>query len=75
MPPWKASPVMAKVPFKQIDVRRAVKGAKAAGLAVAQVEIDPCTGRILIRAASASDSTEPSRNDLDRWLERHANSS
>lgn len=66
---------MAKVPFKQIDILRAVRGAKAAGLAVGQIEIDPCTGRILIRAASASDSSESSRNDLDRWLERHANTS
>lgn len=33
---------------KQIDVTRAVKGAVAAGLAVARIEIDQRAGRIVI---------------------------
>lgn len=33
---------------KQIDVTRAVKGAVAAGLAVARVEVDQRTGKIVI---------------------------
>jgi len=33
---------------KQIDVKRAVKGAVAAGLAVARVEVDQRTGKIVI---------------------------
>lgn len=64
---------MARVPFKQIDIRRAIKGAKAAGIAIGQIEIDPCTGRILIR--TASEDPEPARNDLDKWLKRHESSS
>ena len=34
-------------PFKQIDVTRALKGAKAAGMDVAKVEIDK-DGRIVV---------------------------
>lgn len=39
--------------FKQVDVERAAKGAKAAGLRVARIEIDR-TGKIVI-VASAGD--------------------
>lgn len=64
---------MARVPFKQIDILRAIKGAKAAGIAIGQIEIDPCTGRILIR--TTSENSEPARNGLDKWLKRHESSS
>lgn len=64
---------MARVPFRQIDILRAIKGAKAAGIAIGQIEIDPRTGRILIR--TASEGAEPARNDLDKWLKRHESSS
>lgn len=38
--------------FKQSDLTRALKGARAGGLAVARVEIDP-NGKIVMLAASA----------------------
>jgi hypothetical protein len=38
----------ARATVKQIDVTRAVKGAVAAGLAVARVEVDQRTGKIVI---------------------------
>jgi hypothetical protein len=50
--------------FKQRDVARAVRGAEAAGIRVARVDIEPSTGRISIVPAGilANDS------ELDRWL-------
>jgi hypothetical protein len=41
---------MARVPatFKQADVTRALRGAVAAGVEVARIEIDPRTGNIVI---------------------------
>lgn len=53
--------------FKQADVHRAVKGAKAAGMELGRVEIDPASGRIVLVAVGKAE--EP-RNDLDKWLER-----
>ncbi|HWK14826.1 MAG TPA: hypothetical protein VNS02_10550 [Rhizobiaceae bacterium] len=55
------------LPFKQADVLRAVKGARAAGMELGRVEIDPSTGRIVLVAAGKA---ETPRNDLDRWLEK-----
>lgn len=56
--------------FKQHDVTRAVKAAKAAGLTVTRVEIDPTTGRIVIGAGAAGE-TVPG-NEVDRWLAENA---
>ncbi len=44
--------------FKQQDVTRAVKGAKAAGMRVGRVEIDP-NGRIVILSESVAPASEP----------------
>ncbi len=55
------------IPFKQADVLRAVKGARAAGMELGRVEIDPATGRIVLVAATGAQ--EP-QNDLDLWLEK-----
>ena len=41
---------------KQIDVTRAVKGAAAAGLAVARVDVDQRTGKIVIFSDGAAGS-------------------
>ena len=37
-----------KAAFKQADVARALKGAKAGGMKTGKVEIDPVTGKIII---------------------------
>jgi hypothetical protein len=49
-----------------VDLTRAVKGAKAAGLDVTRVEIGP-DGRIVL---SAGKPAEEAANDLDKWLGR-----
>jgi hypothetical protein len=45
------------VAFRQADVSRAVKGAAAAGLAIARVEID-AAGKIVIITGAAPETTE-----------------
>lgn len=47
----------ARAAFKQSDVKRAIKGAKDAGLKAAKVEIDPLSGKIIIYTES------PAAND------------
>ena len=56
--------------FRQIDVTRALRAAKAAGLDVTRVEIDPRTGRIVIGAGTEQNSAP--RSELDEWLTGHA---
>lgn len=60
---------MARGPnlFRQTDITRALKGVRAAGVAVGRVEISR-EGRIVVFAPG----TEPAHeNDLDKWLQRH----
>lgn len=42
----------ARAAFKQADVARAIKGARAGGMEAARVEIDPVTGKIIIYTES-----------------------
>jgi len=42
--------------FKQADVTRAIKGAVAAGVAVARIEVDQRTGKIVIFSDGARSS-------------------
>ena len=42
--------------FRQADITRAVKGARAAGVDITQVEIDK-DGRIILVAAKSTDET------------------
>ena len=58
----------APAKFKQADLRRAVAGARDAGLPIGSVEIDP-HGRIIIHAATAL-APEGKRNSLDRLLDK-----
>jgi hypothetical protein len=60
---------MARAPstFKQCDVTRAVKGAIAAGLDIARVEIDR-TGKIVIQLANGGAKERVAPDDLDREL-------
>ena len=61
----------AAASFKIADLVRAIKSFNKCGMTVSRLEIDPATGRIIVVAEGAR--SEP-QNDLDRWLERHANS-
>jgi hypothetical protein len=61
---------MARQTFKQHDLTRALRAARAAGLEVAGYEIDPATGKITITTKAAGEA--PAGNDLDKWLARHA---
>lgn len=53
--------------FKQIDVTRAVKGALAAGLPVARIEIDHLTGKTVIHCDQAGEAGSASA-EIDRAL-------
>jgi hypothetical protein len=61
---------MARRPslFKERDVARATRAVMAAGLNVARVEIEK-DGRIVVVPGKGN---EPSDNDLDQWMTRHA---
>jgi len=54
---------------RQRDVAAAVKGARAAGVEVARVEIDK-DGRIVIIAGTASEQSVA--NPLDAWMAKNA---
>ena len=51
--------------FRQVDLTRAVRGAKNAGLEITRVEIGP-DGKITLSAGKQPADTG---NDLDKWLE------
>lgn len=59
----------APSPFRQSDVTRALRGAKAAGVEVGRVEIEP-GGKIVVYTA-ATTPAEP-QSDLDKWMASHA---
>jgi hypothetical protein len=60
--------------FRQTDLKRALCAAKAAGLEVKQVELDPATGKIII-TTTAGERSVVDRSALDDWLATHARSS
>ncbi|SMX42560.1 hypothetical protein [Maliponia aquimaris] len=55
-----------KTPFRQDDVKRAVKGVLSAGLSVAKVEIDPDGKMVLTCGEGAADDAA---TEIDRALE------
>jgi hypothetical protein len=65
---------MSRVPvtFRQADLTRALRAARAAGLEVSGYEIDPMTGKILITTRTSDDQKTPA-TDLDKWMAAHAN--
>jgi len=54
--------------FKQRDVARAVRGAEAAGIRVARVDIEPSTGRISIVPAGIPVAISTEDAELDSEL-------
>lgn len=56
--------------FRQADVTRAVKGARAAGLEVSRVEIDAAGKIVLVAKSEQSGSLSP----FDKWKQNHARS-
>ena len=55
--------------FRETDVRRAVKAARASGIDIVRLEIEPVTGKITIMTSS---SGAEKITDLDRWVAEHA---
>lgn len=56
--------------FKQADLQRALRAAKAAGLPVARVEIDPATGKIVMM--TDTEAGQQTQSPLDQWMASHA---
>ncbi len=76
-----AQPTEPKAPrgrsrFRESDVKRAIKAAKAAGVEVGRIEIAP-DGRIVVTALdkSVEGAKNDQTNELDDWLKRRAHSS
>lgn len=55
-----------KARFTQADIQRLVKGAQAAGLEIARIEIEP-DGTLAVVTTDAADQDEP---DLSSYIER-----
>jgi hypothetical protein len=64
---------MARGPvlFRQADLTRALRGARAAGVNVGKIEIDPVTGKITITSATEA-TTDGEGDPLDKWMANHA---
>jgi hypothetical protein len=58
--------------FRQTDLKRALRAAKAAGLEVSQLELDPVTGRIIITTTTETGTGTQTSTPLDNWLATHA---
>jgi hypothetical protein len=56
--------------FRQCDVERAIKAARAAGLEVARVEIHK-DGKIIVITGKPPEAAALG-DDLDKWLAKHA---
>jgi len=59
--------------FRQRDIARTIRGAKARGVDVARVEVDTVSGKIVLTTTEGIDAAGSSpATDLDRWLADHA---
>jgi hypothetical protein len=58
--------------FRQHDVTRVLRAARAAGLEVSGYEIDSGTGRIIVNTSLPTEHSNP-QSDLAQWLSKHGN--
>jgi hypothetical protein len=56
--------------FRQTDITRAIKAARAAGMDVAGVRVDPQTG--VIEVVSRTSPVQSSEAAFDQWMATHA---
>jgi hypothetical protein len=64
---------MSRAPtrFKQNDVLRVLRAARAAGLDVASVEVD-AAGRIVVTTTNSDGAEQKHGTELDKWMARRA---
>ncbi len=58
--------------FRQQDVTRALRAAKAAGLEVSGYEVNPTTGTIIVRTATDRHAASSAEMALEEWIAAHA---
>jgi hypothetical protein len=66
--------ILARRPatFRQHDVTRALRAARAAGLEVTGYEIEPTTGKIVVTTAGRASPPSTPDAALEQWLANHA---
>jgi hypothetical protein len=64
---------MGRATFRQADLQRALRAAKASGVEIDRIEIEPASGKIII----ISKGVDPagSGSPLDIWLAKNARTS
>lgn len=61
-----------RVAFRQADLTRALRAARAAGIEVAKFEIDPGTGKIIVSTITACQPVSTAEMALEEWITDHA---
>lgn len=61
-----------RVAFRQADVARALRAAKAAGLEVSGYEVDSGTGNIIVRTMTNQQPASTAEMALEEWITDHA---
>lgn len=62
---------MGRFAFTQRDLTRALRAARSAGLVVQGFEVDPLTGRFVVKTNSPEVETKPA-DEFDQWKASHA---
>jgi hypothetical protein len=58
--------------FRQADVTRVLRAAKAAGLEVSSYEVEAGTGKIIVRTVSGGQPVSTAEMALEEWIAGHA---
>ncbi len=64
----KTNPNRTRLPFKQSEIERAIRGVRSMGLPIDRVEIYPTCGKILIGTSPAGDAVNSKTNPWDEVL-------